>query len=97
MSNRISKLAEMSHEMGLIVDKHHDYDWDTYNDRWEQVETMESEYQALFSETVKKFGGVVMIPEGHAYCDTCKNHTAHRWVKVTAIDVPMGRCIPCHE
>ena len=92
LRNRISKLAEMSHELCLIAEKHNDYSWDDHDSR---VEAMESEYQDLFTETVKKFGGVVLIPEGHAFCDTCDTHTAHRWTKVGEMD--MSRCIPCYE
>ena len=56
LQNRLSRLCEMSHEMNLIIDKHHDYDWDKYKDRWEQVHEMEEAYQTLFSETVKIYG-----------------------------------------
>ena len=92
LRNRISKLAEMCHELCLASEKHSDYSWDDHDTR---VEAMESEYQDLFTETVKKFGGVVMIPEGHAFCDTCDTHTSHRWAKVGEMDVM--RCIPCYE
>ena len=56
LRNRMSKLCEMSNEICLVSEKHNDYDWDTYNDRWEQVEEMEKKYQKLFSETVRIYG-----------------------------------------
>ena len=56
LQERMSKLSEMSHELNLVVDKHVDYDDETYDDRWQQVEVMENEYQTLFSETLTIYG-----------------------------------------
>ena len=49
LKQRISHLASMSVEIALLAEKHCD-------DTCEQVEAMESEYQALFADTVKRFG-----------------------------------------
>ena len=48
LQNRISRLSELSSEITLHVEK--------LTDNPEDVDSLENEYQTLFSETVRKFG-----------------------------------------
>ena len=48
LTQRISRLTQLSAEMELHIQK--------LTDNPEELETLEAEYQDLFSETVRKFG-----------------------------------------